>query len=130
MHVAEQLTAEAVFGKHALHHLYEKGIDAGFEMLVVGFFHKDFGSRYALSAGIACVTEILTVGHFFTGEDNLVSIDDNHIVAAFYIGRVAGFVFAAEDLCDFGAEAAEDLILGVYDYPLSVAVGSLGRRCS
>lgn len=74
---------------------------AGLEMLVERLLHQHFGGELALSAGIACVVEVDLVGPFLAGEDYLVGIDDDDVVAAFNEWRVAGLVFAAKQLGDF-----------------------------
>ncbi len=52
----------------------------------------------ALATGIAGEAEIFAVGPFLAGQDYLIGIDDDHVVAAIYVGREAGLVLAAEDL--------------------------------
>ena len=119
IHVLDDCTAETVFGKHALHNLDEEGVVAGLDVLVVRLLHQHFGGRYALTAGIAGVAEVFAVCPLLTGETDFVGVDDDNVVATLYVGRVAGFVFAAEKDCDFSAKASECLVGGVNHYPAS-----------
>ena len=118
--VLDETASESVFGEHAFHNTKEEGMHAGFEVLVVRFFHKHFGSELALTAGIAGVVEIDFVSQLFACEDNFISINDDYIVAALNKGAVAGFVFAAENFCDFRAEATEMLVCGVDENPFAL----------
>ena len=81
--VLDERTAKTVFGKHAFHNAEEKGVHAGFKVLVVRLLDKHFGSELALTAGIAGVVEIDFVGQFFTGEHDFVGVNDDDIVTTF-----------------------------------------------
>lgn len=127
VHVFNDGTAHAVFGEHTFHHFGEEGMVAGFDVLVQRLLHHDFGSSRALSAGIAGVLEVFTVSPFLAGEANLVGVDDNHVVAAFHVGRVGRFVFATQQFCHFGAQTTKNLV-GCIDYhPLVLYRGSIGE---
>ena len=128
VHVLDKATADAVFGEHALHHADEQGVHAGLEVLVERFLHQHFGSQLALAAGIAGVVEVDVVGHLFTGEDDLVGVDDDYIVAALGVGSVGGFVFSAQDFGNFRAEAAEHLVGGVDHNPFFLDALCAGRN--
>jgi hypothetical protein len=39
------------------------------------------------------------VGHLLAGQSNFVGVDDDNVIAAFNVGRVAGLVFAHQDFC-------------------------------
>ena len=129
VHILDELTAEAVFGKHTLHHVEEEGVHAGFEVLVVRFLHQHFGGRLALTAGVAGVTKIDFIGHLIAGEDDLVGVDDDDVVAALHVGGVAGLVLAAENFGDFGTETAEHLIGGIDDNPFLFDACGVGGDC-
>ena len=67
--------------------------------------------------------------HFFACKNNLVGVDDDYVVAALHIGGVAGFVFAAKKFCHFGAEATENLVGCIDNYPIMLhflCVGEIG----
>lgn len=100
VHVLDDGTAETVLGKHAFHHFDEEGVIAGLEVLVHRLLLEINGSEDALATGIAGEAEVLAVGPFLAGELHLVGIDDDYIVAAIYVGRVAGLVLAAKNLGD------------------------------
>ena len=130
VHVLDQTTAQTVFGKHTLHDAHEQGVHAlVLIVLLERFLHQHFGSGLTLTTGIAGVVKVDAVGHFFAGENDLVGVDDDDIVAALHVGGVAGFVFAAKQLCHFCAQTAENLVGGVDNHPLVLyflSVGELG----
>lgn len=86
-----------------------------FKVLVVTLFHKDLGSELTLTAGVTGVVEVNPVCHFLAGKTNFVGVDDDDIIATFHEGRVARFVFAAENKGGNCAHASENLI-GCIDY--------------
>ena len=118
MHVLDEAAAQTVLGQHALHHADEQGVHAGLHMLVEALLDEYLGSELALTAGIAGVVEIDTVGHLFTGEAYLLGVDDDNIVAALHVGGVAGLVLAAEQQGDFRAQTAKGLVGCVNHHPL------------
>lgn len=120
MNIAEEFAAETVFREHAFEHTQEQGVLAGLDVLVAGFFHQTGGSGLALSAGVTGVAEVDAVGPLIAGELYLVSIDNDYIVATFYVGRVRSLVLAAEEFGNFRAQTTEHLIGGVNDHPLAV----------
>ncbi len=124
VHVADNAATETVFGEHTFHNLDEQGVVAGFEVLVLSFLHKNLGSGLPLTAGVACVREVNTVCHLLAGENNFVGVDDDYIVAAIHVGRIAGLVLAAENLGDFSAKASKNLVGGVDNDPLAFNVFS------
>ena len=118
VHVLNQATAKTILGKHNLHNFGEEGVVVGFNVLVERFFDEHFRSGHALSAGITGVAQIFAVSHLLAGENHLFSIDDDDIVAAFDVGRVARLVFTTQDLCNFRAKTAEVLVGGIDKEPL------------
>lgn len=126
--VLDELTSQAVFGEHTLHHTEEEGVHTGFEVLVVGFLHEHFGGLLTLTAGIAGVVKVNLVGHLVAGKNDFVGVDDDDVVAAGYIGGVAGLVFAAEDLCHLRAESAEHLVGGIDDDPFLLYALGIGGK--
>ena len=118
--VLDELAAQTVFGEHAFYHADVEGVHTGLEVLVEGFLHEHFGGKLALTAGVAGVVEINFVSQLFACEDNFVCINDDDIVAAFYEGAVAGFVFAAKNFSDFRAETTEMLVCGVDENPFAL----------
>lgn len=128
MEVLDELASEAVLGKHSLHYMEVEGVHTRFEVLVERLLHQSLGGLFALSAGISGVAEVDSVGHLFAGEDDLVGIYDDDVVAASYVGRVAGFVFAAEDFGHLRAESAEHLVGCIDDDPFLLnALGIWGK---
>ncbi len=122
IHIVDELAAKTVLGEHAFHHMEEQGVLAGLDVLVERLLHQAFGSGLALTAGIAGVGQIDAVGPLVAGELHFVGVDDDHVVAALHVGRIAGLVFAAQDFSDFGAETAKNLVGGIDYHPLAVAL--------
>lgn len=128
VHVLDETTTETVLGEHTFHDTHEQRMHT-FALIVLfeRFLHEHFGGSLALTAGIAGVVEINTVGHLLAGENNLIGVDDDYIVAALHVGGVAGFVFAAKQFCHFSTQTAEDLIGGVDNHPLVLYLLSVGE---
>ena len=80
--ILDEFTAKTVLGEHAFYYTEVEGVHAGFEVLVVGFFHQHFGGELALTAGVSLLIVINAVCHLITCKHALFGIDDNHIVAA------------------------------------------------
>ena len=116
--VADECAAETVLGKHTLDHLDEQGVVAGLDVLVERFLHQNLGGGHALATGIAGVREVLAVGHLLAGEAHLVGVDDDYVVAALDVGRVAGLVLATENEGDDGTQTTENLVGGINYNPL------------
>jgi hypothetical protein len=71
-------------------------------------------------AGVVIVDLLLALA---AGEHHLVGVDDDDVVAAIDVGRVARLVLAAQAHGDDRGEAADDKAGGVDDDPLLVDVG-------
>ncbi len=121
VHVVDELTAEAVFRKHAFHHLDKEGVITGFAVLVEGFLHQAGGVGLTLAAGVAGVAQVDVILPLFAGELHFVGVDDNDVVATLNKRRIGGLVFAAEDFSDLRAKTAENLVGSIDHYPLTVA---------
>ena len=128
VHVFNDGTAHAVFGKHTFHHFCEEGVVAGFDVLVERFLHHDFGSSRALSAGIAGVREVFTVSPLLACQTNFVGVDDDDVVATLDVGRVAGFVFAAKNEGNFCTKTTEHLVGSVNNDPIAFNVFGVGGK--
>ena len=126
MQVLEELAAKTVLGEHTLDNTHVERVHTGFEVLVERFLQQDFGGELTLATGIACVGVINAVCPFLAGENHFVGVDDDHIVAALHERRITGFVFAAENFCDFRADAAEHQVGGIDQHPLLGAMLGIG----
>ena len=126
VHVFDEATTDAVLGEHAFEHAQEQRVHAGFEVLVEGFFHEHFGSEFALTAGVTGEVEVDAVGELFAGEGNFFSVDNHNVVAAKYVGRVGGFVLAAEDFGNDGAQTAQGYVGGIDEHPFALNALSVG----
>ncbi len=129
VHVANDLAAETIFGKHTFYNLDEQGVVTGLDVLVERLLLQKLGSGDALSAGIAGVRKIFATGPLVASEAHLVGIDDNYIVATLYERRVCGLVLASEDQGNYRAKTTEYLIGGIDNHPLTLAVLLVGRNC-
>ena len=129
VHVLDDAASKTVLGEHAFEYMNVEGVHTGLDVLVERFLHQSLGGSDALTAGVSGVAEVGVIGHFLAGEDNLVGVDDDDIVAALYEGRIGGFVFSAQDLGDFRAKTAEMLTCSVDEYPFflyALGVGGNG----
>ena len=91
------------------------------------FLHlTESGLIYA--AGVAGVTEILLVFSFSTGHDELVSVDNNDVIARVDVRCVFRLVFATESESDFSGKAADNLIGCINHVPFTLHFKRLGRE--
>lgn len=119
--VAKHLTAEGTFRKHTFHREGNRaGRMLGEEALRSLEFH---------ATRIAGVTEVLFVGHFFTGQGDLLRIDDDHIIASVHVRGEDGLGLTAKNRSDFGREATQCLAFGIHKDPLFSDVFWFSRVC-
>ena len=110
--VVEELSTQTVLGEHALHYAAEEFVSA------VGLSHDGSGSVLALSAGVAGVSEVNTIGPLLAGEADLVGIDDDDVVAAVHVGSKVGLILTAQQFGNLGAKTAENLVGSIHYDPL------------
>jgi hypothetical protein len=111
-------TSQAILWQHAFDGSFDNSVGAAAE--------KIFRNLFFFSAGVPGEIDVDLVIHFVTGEDDLVSVDDDDKVAAVNVRRVIGLVFAPENGGNFGTHATYGLISTVHDVPVAVN-GSLVR---
>ena len=121
MQVAVQGVAKTVFRKHATDSVFENALRMGGEDLCRG--------GLALATGISSVALVDFVSHFLAGEDNLLGIDDDDIVAAVDMRGVARFGLAAQDVGYAGSQTAYGLILGINEHPFLLDGVFVGGDC-
>ena len=91
------------------------------------FLHlTESGLIYA--AGVAGVTEILLVFSFSTGHDELVSVDNNDVIARVDVRCVFRLVFATESESDFSGKAADNLIGCINHVPFTLTSSGLAEK--
>lgn len=77
-------TADSVFGKHTLD---------GFVYDEFGFFgHKFLVLNFFETADVTRMITVVFLFKFFTGEANLIGIDDNDVIARIDVGSERGFI--------------------------------------
>ena len=127
VHVLDETASQTVLGQHTLHNVNVQGVHAFFDVLVERLGEEALGSGLTLAAGIAGVAEVNLVGHLFAGEDGLLGVDDDNLVAALHIGAVAGFVLSAQDFGNLCAKATKNLVGSVNNHPLLLL--GIGADC-
>jgi hypothetical protein len=117
LQLAEHLAAQGVLGEHAAHRAPDElGGLLGQQLRVGGG---------AQAAGVAAVAVGELVGGLVRGEDHLVGVDHDHVVARVDVGGEVGAVLAAQDGGHSRGEAAEDQAVGVDDVPAALDLGDL-----
>ena len=106
--------------KHALDRLLD-------DALGVLALEDRLGRALLDAADVARVVIVVLVFALVAGEDDLLRIDHDDVVAVVDVGREAGFVLAAQAHRDDGREPPDDEALGVDEQPLLLDVGRLGR---
>ena len=115
--VAQRLCTQAIFGKHTFYYTVKQLIST------VRFSHNTSRSLLTLTTRITRIRVINTVCPFFTGQLNLVGIDNNNIVTTIYMRSKIGFVLSAQQFCYFSAQTTQNLVSCVNYHPFFV--GSL-----
>ena len=117
--VAVQGVAKTVFRKHTTDGVFEHALGMGGEDLGRG--------GLALATGVTSVTLINLVGHFLTGEDDFLSIDDDNIVTTVDVWGEARFGLASQDVGHAGSQTSDGLILGINQNPFLLDGVLVGR---
>jgi hypothetical protein len=114
------LAAELGLGKHALDRLLDDGFGTAGKQLDEALFTQAAGK-----AGVAAI-HLLVALH--AGEDDLLGVDHDDVIAHVDVGRVERIELAGEDGGGGGGEASEGLAGGVDDEPLALDVFAAGDR--
>lgn len=121
MKVTIELVSKAILGEHASNGVFENALGVASKNLL--------GCGLTLTTGVAGVTLINLVGHLFAGEDNLLGIDDDDIVAAVDVRGEARFGLATKDVGNTGSQTSNGLILGVNEHPFLLDGILVGGDC-
>lgn len=78
------------------------------------------GGVDVVTADVAGEAVVDLVDFLFAGEDDLVRIDDDDVVAVVDVRGVGDFIFAAEDIGGFDGDVAEDAIFGIDEIPFAL----------
>src|SRR6202012_5787770 len=108
------LAAELGLGEHALDGLFDDGLRTAGEQVQERFF--------AEAAGVAGIAAIELGVSLEPGQMNLLSVNNDDVVAGIDIRGVERAVLAAEHVGYGGGEAAERLAGGVDEVPLALEV--------
>src|SRR5262245_23804624 len=119
LEIAQELALQRAAPQHALHGELDDALrEAAFE---------DALRRRSLHAArMARMAVIDLVIVLLAGEDGLLGIDDDDVVAAIDMRRIEGSVLALEAQCDKGSQAADDETLGVDHDPLLFELARFG----
>ena len=109
------VSAKRILRKHTLdgklHRLGGLGCHEG---IVAGFFQV---------ADVAGVTLPLLLGQLVAGQNSVLAVDDDDVVAAVYVGGKGGLVLASEQHGSLSGNSAEGLAGGVNDIPGALNFG-------
>ena len=119
LEVLEDSLAQTGLGKHTANGLFDHELRLLLQVVLSGC--------ETLSAGITRVSYIDLLGQFVARELHLLRIDDDDVVTAIDVGRVAGLVLAAEDLGDLRCKTSQHLVRRIYHHPF-LGDGSCIRR--
>ena len=119
LEIAHQFALQRSALQHALHGLLD---DALGELAL-----EDPPRRRLLdAAGVAGVPVVDLVGVLIAGEDDLLGVDDDDVVAAVDVGRVDRLVLALEAGGDQSGQPADDEAVGVDQDPLLLHLTGFG----
>lgn len=121
MQLAEHGTSEPGFGQHASYCFLD---------YVGRFFYQQLaGIGYSFTSGIAGKGHDLLVVHLLSGEANLFSIYNYHMISAINVRSEVRFMFANQQRRDLRGKAAKGFPISIYEYPgtlYCLIVGMLG----
>ena len=115
--VAQQFGTQTILRKHAFYDTVKQFVSS------IRLSHDAGRSLLALATRITRIRIVYTVCPFFTGQLNLVGIDNNYVVTAIYMRSKIGFVLSAQQFCYFSAQTTQNLVSCVNYHPFFV--GSL-----
>ena len=119
--VAVEGVTQSVLGKHTTDGMFKN---------TLGMSCQHFGGCcLTLSSGISGIMLINLVSHLFAGEDNLLGVDDDNVVAAINVRSVTRLCFASQDVGYASGETANGLVFCIDQYPLflySIFIGRYG----
>lgn len=73
---------------------------------------------------------IILLLQLIAGENRLIAVDDDHVVAAINIRRKGDLVFAAQQNGSGSGGAAKGLAGSIQNVPLALYLGGLGKSCA
>lgn len=120
LELLDHSVAERTLWKHALNGNFESTT----RMLCLHFLE----GRFVDAAWVASVTIVGLLAGLFGGKNQLVSIDDNNIIARINVRGKFWLVLAAKAQSDFASKAAEHLITGIDHEPFALNLKRLGRE--
>ena len=120
--VTDELVTEFCLGQHSLNNFSHKSLSA------VGFSHQLGGSHLALTTGITGITQIYSVSPLLAGQDNLIGIENDDIVAAVNVRSEICLLLTAQQLSNLHGEAAQNLVLGINHDPFLISGSLVGRN--
>ena len=118
--IAELLSAERTAREHALNRLFDYALG----MLAA---HDRAGRPLLDAADVTCVVVIYFLLQLVAGEQRPGGIDDDDIVAAIHMRRIAWLVFAPEPHGNDGGKPADNEAICIDQHPLLFDLGGLGR---
>lgn len=119
LQILEDSFAQTGLGKHTFNRFFDH--ERRFLRQIVGGRSETLASR---ETGVARVD---LVGHLVARELHLVRVDDDDIITAIDVGRVAGLVLASEDLRDLRCKTSQYLVRRVDHHPLFGRGRGVGR---
>lgn len=79
-----------------------------------------------MAADIAGEAHVFFLHVFLSADANLIRIDNNDKIAGIDMRSENGFIFAAQQICNFNGDMAEQLVLGVNDPPRPLDLACFG----
>lgn len=113
--------AESTLGKHALDGALDDGLGLGANEFAV--------VAHAQSARIPGVVRPQPLLVFAAGENDLVGVGDDDVIARVDVRGVAWLMLALKHGGDLGGQTTEHLTLGVDDVPVGFDLARLGEVC-
>src|SRR5687768_5245786 len=122
LELLQHLASETALRQHSPHRFLNHGL---------GFLGTDESSCPRLqSTRITSVPAVQLVLFLVAGEDDLLRVHDDHVIAGVEKWGVGGFVLTSDDSGDLGGQPAENLTLGIDDEPPSLNITFFGEVCA
>ena len=118
--LAIHLTAKSVVWKHALNSTFHNEFRLGLHHITVRLFSE--------ATWITAVVIVFLLEFFLTGQDCILSVNNDNEIPTINVRGISGFVFTSQNCCCLGCNAAKRLASCIDDIPFSVNFASFCHK--
>ena len=116
----QRILADDVVGQHTLNSQLHSQLGLG--------LHQGAVLNFLQAAHPTGVMTVELLIQLLTGQNSLLSVDDNDEIAAVSVGGELGLVLAAQQLSSLGSGLAQRLVSSIQDVPLTLDVSLVSHK--